>query len=111
VLQPGHRHTLNAQMSMVPSSPSAMGISVTSGSTGIDLGTLTCIVINVSILLGEQMHRARSHSRRCMRGQHGLWPSLRQGDCLDRGMKAANLREAEAMHACAPSGRRSRSVR
>ena len=30
------------QMSMVPSSPSAMGISVTSGSTGIDFGTRTC---------------------------------------------------------------------
>ena len=30
------------QMSMVPSSPLAMGISVTSGSTGIDLGTRTC---------------------------------------------------------------------
>ena len=30
------------QMSMVPSSPSAMGMSVTSGSTGMALGTRTC---------------------------------------------------------------------
>ena len=49
-------------MSMVPSSPLAIGISVTSGSTGIDLGTRTCIVATPASV-GDYMHRTRLRSR------------------------------------------------